>query len=149
MRFDWKKQIIFVHKTPNILQLTLVSYKACSENKGCRFESTTSFVQKWTLRSNHPPNVLRPVKRVEVVERNYKNSFPFPLESSDSWTFVKENPDRKKELILVESLLMKKYTIYFFLLIIDRVNLFEFCCDFSRVVIKSWNCYRQYIDTNY
>ena len=36
------------------------------------------------------------VKRVEVVLRKLKNTLPLPLQSFDSWMFVKENPDRKK-----------------------------------------------------
>ena len=36
------------------------------------------------------------VKRVEVVVRSQWNALPLPLRSCDSWMFVKQNPDRKK-----------------------------------------------------
>ena len=36
------------------------------------------------------------VKQVEVVVKSWKNALPLPLQSCDSWMFVKENPDRKK-----------------------------------------------------
>ena len=36
------------------------------------------------------------VKQVEVVVKSWKNALPLPLQSCDSWMFVKENPDGKK-----------------------------------------------------
>ena len=37
------------------------------------------------------------VKRVEVAVRSKRNSLPLPLQSCDSWMFMKENRDRKKK----------------------------------------------------
>ena len=36
------------------------------------------------------------MKRVEVVLRSQRNALPLSLHSCGLWTFVKENPDRKK-----------------------------------------------------
>ena len=36
-------------------------------------------------------------KWVEMGERSWSNSLPFPLLSCDSWMVVRENPDRKKK----------------------------------------------------
>ena len=36
------------------------------------------------------------MKRVEVVERSWKNNLPLPLLSCESWMSVKEIPNRKK-----------------------------------------------------
>ena len=38
------------------------------------------------------------VKRVEVVERSLIDTLPLPLLSRESWMFVKENPNRKKNI---------------------------------------------------
>ena len=56
------------------------------------------------------------VKLVEVVARTQRIALPLPLQSCDSWMFVKENPDRKKKLF--SQLLL--------------LNLFKYC---SRILI--------------
>ena len=54
----------------------------------------------WSLSSNNPANAKVPVKRVEVVERIYRDSLPLHLLLCKSWIFVKEKPDRKKKGIM-------------------------------------------------
>ena len=40
------------------------------------------------------------VRRVEVVERSWRDSLPIPLLSCELWMFVKENPDRKENIYI-------------------------------------------------
>ena len=55
-----------------------------------------TYAQRWALCSNNPTNVSVSVKWVDVVKRISGDSLPFHLLSCESWIFVKENLDRKK-----------------------------------------------------
>ena len=66
------------------------------------FSPADSYVLRWAHYSNSPANVWRlvSVKRVEEVGKCWICSQLLPLLSYGSWTFVKENPDRKKISLL-------------------------------------------------
>ena len=54
-------------------------------------------VQRWALFCNCLFNVS--IKRLELVEKSWRDSLPLPMLSCELWMFVKENPDRKKKYI--------------------------------------------------
>ena len=57
--------------------------------------------QTCALCSDHHTNVYVSVKRVEVIFKWIKKKgFPLPLQSCNSWIFVKEKLDRKKKFSL-------------------------------------------------
>ena len=82
---------------PSVKERSLVVSDLRPETKGSRFESSCKLCVQIELSAVTSRLVFK-------CQWSGWMSFPFPMQSCDSWMFVKENPDRKKVEFLVLTL---------------------------------------------